>query len=50
MAQVEKNHILTVLNHMEGNLTRAAAILQVSLSTLKRKIKIYRMTEKVHIE
>lgn len=37
--EVERRHIQTVLHHLAGNYTQTAKALNVSLSTLKRKLK-----------
>jgi len=39
---LEKSYILETLRNKEGNLTQAAKALGISLSTLKRKMKLYR--------
>lgn len=41
MAEVEKPLIETVLNHTGGNQSKAAQILGMSRSTLRKKIKQY---------
>jgi len=41
MDEIEKEHILRVLDICKGNKTRTAEVLGVSLATLKRKIKTY---------
>ncbi|RJP57585.1 MAG: sigma-54-dependent Fis family transcriptional regulator [Candidatus Auribacter fodinae] len=41
LADMEKMHILSVLQKVDGNRTKAAEILQVSLATLWRKLKQY---------
>ncbi len=41
MAQVEKPLIQTVLNHTGGNQSKAAQMLGMSRSTLRKKIKQY---------
>ncbi|MDA8079564.1 MAG: sigma-54 dependent transcriptional regulator [Nitrospiraceae bacterium] len=41
MEQLEKEHISRVLADLSGNLTATARTLGLSLSTLKRKIKVY---------
>ncbi len=38
---IEKNHIQQALNCLSGNITQTAKALDISLSTLKRKIKDY---------
>ncbi len=40
---VEKNHIIRVLSHTEGNKTQAAKLLGISLSTLYLKLKEYQL-------
>jgi two-component system, NtrC family, response regulator AtoC len=42
LGQVEKTHILNVLNTMKGNIVRTAEILQMSESTLRRRLKSYK--------
>ena len=44
LEHVEREHIQRVLEHTAGNITQAARILGVSISTLKRKRKEYAMT------
>ncbi len=39
LIEAEKNHIHRILNEYKGNLSRTAKALDISLSTLKRKIK-----------
>ncbi|MCS6873983.1 MAG: sigma-54 dependent transcriptional regulator [Pyrinomonadaceae bacterium] len=41
LSELEKEHILQVLESTGGNLSRTAKLLGVSLSTLKRKLKLY---------
>jgi len=41
--ELEKGHILSALNEHDGNLSRAARAVGISLSTLKRKLKKYRI-------
>jgi DNA-binding NtrC family response regulator len=41
MDEIEKEHIMRVLDICKGNKTRTAEILGISLATLKRKIKTY---------
>ena len=43
LADVEKDHILGVLESVGGNRTRAAAILGIGSATLFRKLKEYRV-------
>lgn len=43
LEEMEKNYIQSALNKLSGNLTRSAKALGISLSTLKRKIKEYRL-------
>ncbi len=40
---VEKPVIETILEHVEGNQTRAAAMLGLNRNTLRKKIKIYKI-------
>jgi transcriptional regulator with PAS, ATPase and Fis domain len=42
LEEVEKKHILLALGELDGNLTRTAKALRISLSTLKRKLKAYK--------
>jgi transcriptional regulator with PAS, ATPase and Fis domain len=44
LAEVEKNHILTALNHCKGNRTHAANLLDVSIRTLRNKLHEYNGT------
>lgn len=41
MAQVEKHHILQVLETVDNNRTKAAKILGIGRKTLQRKLKVY---------
>ena len=41
LAEIEKRHIATVLEHCGGNIKQAAGILQVSRTTLYKKIQQY---------
>ncbi|MCE2400280.1 hypothetical protein J4G08_05255 [Candidatus Poribacteria bacterium] len=41
MKQVEETFILKTLDQMEGNRTKTAGILQISLRTLQNKLKRY---------
>ena len=41
LAEIEKRHILRVLNSTEGNKTRAAKILGIDTKTLYNKLKAY---------
>ncbi len=41
LAELEKNHILSTLELLENNKTKAAKTLGISLRTLRNKIKIY---------
>ena len=43
LADVERDHILTVVDSVEGNRTKAAAILGIGPATLFRKLKEYRV-------
>jgi DNA-binding NtrC family response regulator len=39
LADLEREHILSVFNQNDGNLTRSAAVLDISLSTLRAKLR-----------
>jgi transcriptional regulator with PAS, ATPase and Fis domain len=39
IAEAEERHINFIMNHTEGNVTKAAAILGISERTLQRKLK-----------
>jgi two-component system response regulator FlrC len=41
LAEIEKMHILSVLDHSEGNRTRAAKLLDISIRTLRNKLNEY---------
>lgn len=41
LAEVERSHILKVLEHVKGNKTKAAELLNIGLSTLYRKMDEY---------
>jgi two-component system, NtrC family, response regulator AtoC len=41
LAEIEKQHILTVLDHSQGNRTRAAKQLDISIRTLRNKLNEY---------
>ena len=41
ISEVERNHIVHALGQMDGNLSRTARALGISLNTLKRKLKRY---------
>lgn len=41
LAEIEKRHILRVLNHNIGNKTRAARVLGIDTKTLYNKLKAY---------
>ncbi len=41
LVEMEKRHIRTILNHLEGNRTHAAQVLGISRKTLYRKLKEY---------
>ncbi len=41
LAEVEKHHITRVLQHVKGNKTKAAEVLQIGLTTLYNKIREY---------
>ncbi|MFN3396305.1 MAG: sigma-54-dependent transcriptional regulator [Thermodesulfovibrionales bacterium] len=43
LEEMEKAHIRNTLNRLSGNLTKTAAALGISLSTLKRKLKDYNL-------
>jgi DNA-binding NtrC family response regulator len=42
LAEIEQKHIFETLNHSEGNRTEAAKKLQISVRTLRNKLKEYR--------
>jgi len=42
LAEAEEQHIRRVVRHCKGNLTAAAQILQISRTTLYRKLDDYR--------
>lgn len=44
LAEIEKNHILSALNHCKGNRTHAASMLDVSIRTLRNKLHEYNGT------
>jgi DNA-binding NtrC family response regulator len=44
LAEVEKQHILTALDHCKGNRTHAAKLLDVSIRTLRNKLHEYNGT------
>lgn len=44
LAEIEKNHILSALNHCNGNRTHAANLLDVSIRTLRNKLHEYNGT------
>jgi two-component system, NtrC family, response regulator AtoC len=44
LAEMEKNHILSALNHCKGNRTHAANLLDVSIRTLRNKLHEYNGT------
>jgi DNA-binding NtrC family response regulator len=44
LAELEKNHIFTVLDHCKGNRTHAAKLLDVSIRTLRNKLHEYNGT------
>lgn len=44
LEDLEKQHILTILNHVDGNRTLAADELGISVRTLRNKLKIYELT------
>jgi len=45
MAELEHNAIFSTLEEQEGNRTRAAKVLGISLRTLQRKLKEYGVTQ-----
>jgi DNA-binding NtrC family response regulator len=45
MEEVEKQYIRMALEKLAGNLTKTAKALGISLSTLKRKLKEYEITQ-----
>lgn len=45
LADVERQHIYNALKVFHGNLSQTAKMLEISLSTLKRKLKSYSMTQ-----
>ena len=47
LAEIEKRHILRVLNSTNGNKTRAAKILGIDTKTLYNKLKAYKSAEEV---
>jgi DNA-binding NtrC family response regulator len=42
LAEVEKNHILRILESCKGNRTQAAEVLEISIRTLRNKLNEYR--------
>jgi DNA-binding NtrC family response regulator len=42
LAEIEKHHILTALNHCKNNRTHAAKLLEVSIRTLRNKLHEYK--------
>ena len=44
LATVERNHILSVLQHVQGNKTKAAELLGIGVATLYRKIEEYKLS------
>jgi DNA-binding NtrC family response regulator len=44
LAEIEKSHILSALNHCKGNRTHAANLLNVSIRTLRNKLHEYNGT------
>jgi len=44
LAEIEKRHILSALNHCRGNRTHAAKVLDVSIRTLRNKLHEYNGT------
>ncbi len=45
LQEMEKVHIMEVLNSVQGNKSKAAKILNISRSTLREKLKIYHIPE-----
>lgn len=45
LQEVEKVHIVEILNSVQGNKSKAAKILDISRSTLREKLKIYQIPE-----
>jgi len=45
LADVERNHIETVLRSLDGNVTKAATALGIDRRTLQRKLKTYGMSD-----
>ncbi|GAB3923354.1 sigma-54-dependent transcriptional regulator [Mucilaginibacter myungsuensis] len=45
MAEVEKRHILWMLNHTKGNKTEAARLMKIGLTTLYRKMEEYGISQ-----
>ncbi len=45
LAELEKRHILRTLESVDGNRTKAAGILSISIRTLRNKLKEYRESE-----
>jgi two-component system NtrC family response regulator len=43
LSELESSHISQTLEAMGGNLSRTAKVLGISLSTLKRKLKLYEL-------
>lgn len=41
LAEVEKNHILKIFTQFEGNRTKSALALGISIRTLRNKLKRY---------
>lgn len=44
LKSVERNHIIKVLHHTQGNKTETARLLKIGLTTLYRKIEEYGIT------
>lgn len=50
LEEMEKNYIIETLGKKGGNLTQTAKALSISLSTLKRKVRLFRLTNTGQIE
>ncbi len=49
LEELEKRHIIRVLNTFEGNITQAATALNIGRTTLYRKIKKYNLVRFINI-